>query len=77
MRYWYDCEFLEDGRTIDLISIGIVAEDGREYYAVNNEVNWRRVADHPSLMENVVPHLPQLHGLAEHPPGLAVRLPGA
>ncbi len=32
MRYFYDCEFIEDGSTIDLISIGIVAEDGRELY---------------------------------------------
>jgi hypothetical protein len=62
VRFWYDCEFLEDGRTIDLISIGIVAEDGREYYAINNDVNWRRVREHPWLMDNVVPHLPQLHG---------------
>jgi hypothetical protein len=30
MRYWLDTEFIEDGKTIDLISIGIVAEDGRE-----------------------------------------------
>ena len=36
MRYFYDTEFLEDGETIDLISIGIVAEDGREYYAVTD-----------------------------------------
>ncbi|ALC06362.1 hypothetical protein CDES_09885 [Corynebacterium deserti GIMN1.010] len=35
MRYFYDTEFIEDGRTIDLVSIGIVAEDGREYYAVS------------------------------------------
>ena len=34
MRIFYDTEFLEDGKTIDLISIGMVAEDGREYYAV-------------------------------------------
>ncbi len=27
-RYAYDTEFLEDGRTIALISIGIVCEDG-------------------------------------------------
>lgn len=25
MKYWYDCEFLENGKTIELISIGIVA----------------------------------------------------
>ena len=28
MNIDYDCEFLEDGKTIDLISIGMVAEDG-------------------------------------------------
>jgi hypothetical protein len=36
-RYFYDCEFIEDGRTIELVSIGVVAEDGREYYAVSTE----------------------------------------
>jgi hypothetical protein len=33
MRFYFDTEFIEDGRTIDLISIGIVADDNREYYA--------------------------------------------
>ncbi len=37
MRFFYDCEFIEDGRTIELVSIGMVAEDGREYYAVSTE----------------------------------------
>ena len=36
-RYFYDCEFIEDGRTIELISIGVIAEDGREFYAVSTE----------------------------------------
>ncbi len=36
-RYFYDCEFIENGRTIDLVSIGVVAEDGREFYAVSTE----------------------------------------
>lgn len=58
MRYWYDCEFLEDGFTITLISIGIVAEDGREYYAVNSDIQLSRVYGHEWLMENVWPHLP-------------------
>lgn len=66
MRYWYDCEFLEDGRTIELISIGIVAEDGREYYAVSDEVTRgkleRRIRRNDWLMRNVVPSLPKLHG---------------
>jgi len=37
MKYFYDTEFIEDGETIDLISIGIVCEDGREYYAHSSE----------------------------------------
>ncbi|GAB2468250.1 polyadenylate-specific 3'-exoribonuclease AS [Streptosporangium sandarakinum] len=62
MKLFYDCEFLEDGRTIDLISIGMVAEDGREFYAVNEDIatdplhSW--ICRHQWLMENVVPHLP-------------------
>ncbi|WP_100458737.1 3'-5' exoribonuclease [Mycobacteroides abscessus] len=56
--YCYDTEFLEDGRTIDLISIGIVCEDGREYYAVNSEADWDRIRKDDWLMDNVVRHLP-------------------
>lgn len=58
-RYYYDTEFLEDGRTIELISIGIVSSDGREYYAVNRDMPWARITDHQWLMANVVPWLPQ------------------
>ena len=56
MKYFYDTEFLEGTQkkwiggktkpTIDIISIGIVCEDGREYYAVNKDFNlkesWNR-----------------------------------
>lgn len=62
MRYFYDTEFLEDGKTIELISIGIVAEDGRELYLVNRDAPWRRIKKHAWLMANVVPKLPQPHG---------------
>lgn len=62
-RYWYDCEFHEDGTTIDLISIGIVCEDGREYYAVNSEADWERIRANKWLCENVVPHLPLVGGV--------------
>lgn len=58
MRYWYDTEFLEDGSTIELISIGIVAEDGREYYAVNRDAPWSRIHADKWLSDNVVPSLP-------------------
>lgn len=56
MRYYLDTEFCEDGKTIDLISIGIVAEDGREYYAVSQEAQLNRV--NPWVRANVLPHLP-------------------
>jgi hypothetical protein len=55
MRYWLDTEFLEDGRTIELISIGIVAEDGREFYAENADFDWDQASDW--LKEHVRPHL--------------------
>lgn len=58
MKYFFDTEFHEDGHTIDLISIGIVAEDGREYYAVNQDAGWGRIAFNDWLCANVVPHLP-------------------
>jgi hypothetical protein len=62
MRVYYDTEFLEDGRTIELISIGMVAEDGRELYAVNEEIGTGplhdRICKNQWLMENVIPSLP-------------------
>lgn len=58
MKYFYDTEFHDDGLTIDLISIGIVAEDGREYYAVNAEAEWDRIRNHGWLAANVVNQLP-------------------
>ncbi|MCV7175109.1 3'-5' exoribonuclease domain-containing protein [Mycolicibacterium sphagni] len=57
-RYFYDTEFLDDGSTIELISIGIVCEDGREYYAVNFDCDFRRICKDDWLWDNVVRHLP-------------------
>jgi 3' exoribonuclease, RNase T-like len=56
MKYWFDTEFIEDGRTIDLISLGIVAEDGREYYAISNEFNPNNASEW--VKQNVLIHLP-------------------
>lgn len=54
-KFMYDTEFHEDGKTIDLISIGMVNYDtGEEYYAVSNEFDTRRVAGNWWLMENVM-----------------------
>lgn len=55
MKYFLDTEFLEDGKTIELISIGIVAGDGREFYLENSDFNLDSATDW--LKENVVPHL--------------------
>jgi hypothetical protein len=56
--YCYDTEFLEDGNTIELISIGIVSDDGREYYGINSDADWDRIRKDDWLMDNVVRHLP-------------------
>lgn len=45
MRYFYDTEFIEDGHTIDLISIGVVAEDGRSYYAISKAFNPKKAGE--------------------------------
>jgi hypothetical protein len=58
LRVSVDFEFLEDGRTIDPISIGMVAEDGREYYAVFDDMPFGPISRHPWLMNNVMPSLP-------------------
>ena len=55
MRYWFDTEFMDNGRTIELISIGIVAVDGREYYAENSEADLTAANDF--VVKNVIPHL--------------------
>lgn len=44
MKYFFDTEFIEDGKTIDLISIGIVAEDGRELYLGNKECDFSKAS---------------------------------
>jgi hypothetical protein len=54
VRYFYDTEFLEDGYSVDLISIGMVSEDGREFYAVSTEFDTARVARNKWLMDNVM-----------------------
>jgi hypothetical protein len=57
-RYFYDCEFIEDGRTIELVSIGVVAQDGREFSAVSTEFDPSRAV--PWVRAHVLPKLPPL-----------------
>jgi len=71
MKYFFDTEFIENGETIILISIGIVAEDGREYFAISNEFNPEDAGEW--VEKNVLCHLPamgskiDLKGEGDHP----------
>lgn len=54
-----DCEFVEDGKTIKLLSIGLVAADGAELYRVCADPYAMEAAMlHPWVRQNVVPSLP-------------------
>ena len=57
-RVFYDTEFREDGRTIDLLSIGIVRETGESYYAVVSDADWDAVRKDRWLLDNVWPGMP-------------------
>ena len=59
MRYFFDCEFIERGHKhpIELISIGVVSENGREFYAVNRDFKPRHASTW--VRENVLPLLPE------------------
>jgi hypothetical protein len=56
MRFFYDCEFIEDGTTIDLVSIAVVDETGREFYAVSTEFDPTRAISW--VRRNVLAQLP-------------------
>jgi hypothetical protein len=67
MKYFYDTEFLEGTQTkrflgipygktkptIDLVSIGIVAEDGRELYLISKEFNLREAWERYDLKPDI------------------------
>jgi hypothetical protein len=56
VRFFYDTEFIEDGLTIELVSIGVVDESGREFYAVSTEFDPERAG--PWVRANVLDKLP-------------------
>lgn len=41
-KIWFDTEFIEDGKAIDLLAIGLVREDGATYYAEPAEADRSR-----------------------------------
>lgn len=57
MKYFLDTEFIESGprHPIQLISIGLVCEDGREFYAISSEFEAKDANDW--VRTNVLPHL--------------------
>lgn len=55
MKIYFDTEFIEDGKTIDLISIGMVREDGAELYLQNIDCDRNRASQW--VKDNVFPHL--------------------
>jgi hypothetical protein len=77
LKHFYDTEFIDDGRTVDLISIGIVCEDGTYYYAVSSEFDQSKLLATPWLVDNVWPHLPlrdnQVGGLELNPTSIWVK----
>lgn len=67
MKIFYDTEFLENGETIRLISIGMIREDGKTLYRVVNDPKlmidtW----NHAWLRKNVIPSLPLACIYPEH-----------
>lgn len=57
MKIWHDWEFLEDGITVQPISVGMVREDGAELYYEFINAPLTDVLQRAWLKENVVPHL--------------------
>lgn len=55
-RFFYDTEFIEDGVTIDLVSIAIIGEDGEEYSAISTDFDSSKAI--PWVREHVLAKLP-------------------
>jgi hypothetical protein len=55
MRFWIDTEYHHNGQNIELISLGAVSEDDREFYAISTEFDVKAVK--PWVKEQVLPYL--------------------
>jgi len=71
MKYFIDTEFIEGFKKplfgkhrhfIDLISIGIVCEDGREYYSISKEYNWNDADDWVKKNVIIPMYRQEIHG---------------
>ena len=58
-RYFFDTEFNDDSEQFacELISIGIISEEGKEYYGISNEFNAAAAAAEPWLKKHVIDKL--------------------
>lgn len=56
LRYFVDTEHTDNGERFELISIAVVCEDGREYYAAVRDYDNSAVT--PWIEEHVLPQLP-------------------
>jgi len=64
MKIWFDTEFIEDGKTIDLLSIGLIREDGVKLYIENTDADLSKGNDW--VQHNVIIHLNWLdYGIAK------------
>lgn len=68
MKVYHDWEFLEDGKTITPISVGMVAENGDELYLINRYAPWGLIKNHEFLKKEVLPELPFYHGVTDFDP---------
>ena len=50
-KFFLDTEFIEDGKTIDLLTIAIVKETGEEFYMANTQCDLNKA--NPWVLENV------------------------
>lgn len=55
MRVWFDTEFIDTGREVHLLSIGMVREDGLTYYAEPKETDRSLAGEW--VQKNVLPHM--------------------
>lgn len=62
MRYFLDCEYIDNGHQLQLVSLALVAEDSRELYLVSAEFEPELASSW--VRENVLPLLPTV---SEHP----------
>lgn len=67
MDIFYDWEFIDDGKTIDPVSLGMVRENGTEIYAVNIQLDEKKLFENQWMIDNVWPSLPRVSCNEKHP----------